>query len=51
MLWIHWFRRDLRLRGNPALSGAAARSGGRVIPLFILDDAILGMRHAPAWRG
>lgn len=44
MIWIHWFRRDLRLRDNPALAAAAARSDGRVIPLFILDDAIL---HAP----
>lgn len=44
MIWIHWFRRDLRLRDNPALRAAAARSNGCVIPLFILDDAIL---HAP----
>ncbi|MCS6941095.1 MAG: deoxyribodipyrimidine photo-lyase [Roseiflexaceae bacterium] len=44
MIWIHWFRRDLRLRDNPALAAAAARSDGCVIPLFILDDAIL---HAP----
>lgn len=44
MVWIHWFRRDLRLRDNPALAAAAARSNGHVIPIFILDDAIL---HAP----
>lgn len=41
MVWIHWFRRDLRLRDNPALAAAATRSAGHVIPLFILDDAIL----------
>jgi deoxyribodipyrimidine photo-lyase len=50
MLWIHWFRRDLRLRDNPALSGAAARSGGRVMPLFILDDAILRAPRTGAAR-
>lgn len=44
MIWIHWFRRDLRLHDNPALHTASIRSNGRVIPLFILDDAIL---HAP----
>jgi deoxyribodipyrimidine photo-lyase len=39
--YIHWFRRDLRLRNNPALHAALHASGGRVVPLFILDDAIL----------
>lgn len=41
MAIIHWFRRDLRLHDNPALSEAAARGAGQVIPLFIIDDAIL----------
>ncbi len=45
MTFIHWFRRDLRLHDNPALLEAVERSGGRIVPLFILDDAIL---HAPA---
>ncbi len=40
-LAIHWFRRDLRLRDNPALAEAVVRSDGAVLPLFILDDAIL----------
>jgi deoxyribodipyrimidine photo-lyase len=31
-----WFRRDLRLDDNPALT-AAVRLGGPVIPIFILD--------------
>ena len=31
---IVWFRKDLRLRDNPALE-AAIRRGGAVIPLFI----------------
>lgn len=35
-----WIRRDLRLGDNPALNAAAAI--GRVIPLFILDDALWG---------
>jgi len=34
---IVWFRRDLRLTDNPALSAAAAR-GRPVIPVFVLDD-------------
>jgi deoxyribodipyrimidine photo-lyase len=37
---IHWFRRDLRLDDNSALT-AALRSGDPVLPVFILDDAIL----------
>ncbi len=38
---IHWFRRDLRLDDNRALH-AACDSGQPVIPLFILDPALLG---------
>lgn len=34
---IHWFRRDLRVADNTALA-AAARDGGCVIPVFVLDD-------------
>lgn len=33
---IVWFRRDLRLGDNPALSAAAA--AGLVLPLFVLED-------------
>ena len=33
---IHWFRQDLRLSDNPALS-EACRSG-RVLPIYILDN-------------
>lgn len=33
---IHWFRQDLRLRDNPALTLAAQH--GRVLPIYILDD-------------
>ncbi len=36
--------RDLRLHDHPAL--AAAAEAERVIPLFVLDDAILGSRFA-----
>lgn len=35
---ILWFRRDLRLQDNPALT-AAAEAGRRIIPLYILDTA------------
>ena len=33
---IHWFRQDLRLADNPALS--AAVKSGTVMPIYILDD-------------
>jgi deoxyribodipyrimidine photo-lyase len=36
-----WFRRDLRLADHPALA-AAAESGARVIPVYILDDETPG---------
>ena len=35
---IHWFRRDLRVSDNVALSEAASRSE-QVIPVFVLEDA------------
>jgi len=41
---IHWFRRDLRLTDNLALN-AASGSGGRVVPLFIGDPALLNRPH------
>lgn len=34
---IVWFRRDLRVHDNPALTGAIA-NGRQVVPLFVLDD-------------
>ena len=34
---VHWFRSDLRLSDNPALT-TAARSG-QIVCLYILDDA------------
>ncbi|MCH2159823.1 MAG: DNA photolyase family protein [Oleiphilaceae bacterium] len=42
---ICWFRRDLRLRDNPALTRACALASVenlRIIPLFILDDGDAG---------
>ncbi len=33
---IHWFRQDLRLKDNPALTHAA--QNGTVYPVYILDD-------------
>ncbi|MDG1286890.1 MAG: deoxyribodipyrimidine photo-lyase [Rickettsiales bacterium] len=33
---IHWFRQDLRLADNPALTQAA--ECGKVLPVYILDD-------------
>ena len=37
---IWWARRDLRLHDNDALKAALAH-GGRVVPLFVLDPALL----------
>lgn len=37
---IHWFRQDLRLSDNPALSEAARI--GNVMPIYILDDVNAG---------
>ncbi|MGA0182220.1 MAG: cryptochrome/photolyase family protein [Candidatus Puniceispirillaceae bacterium] len=47
---IHWFRQDLRLADNPALSAAAAK--GAVLPVYILDDVNSGaysMGAASRW--
>lgn len=38
---IVWFRQDLRLADNPALA-AACEAGGKVVPLYILDDDTAG---------
>lgn len=35
---IHWFRRDLRLSDNTALSAATKVYGGEIIPVFILSS-------------
>jgi deoxyribodipyrimidine photo-lyase len=40
------FTRDLRVHDNPAL--AAAASSGQVVPLFVLDDAIISRREQNA---
>lgn len=39
------FTRDLRVHDHPALY-AACTEADRVVPLFVLDDAILGSRYA-----
>lgn len=47
---IHWFRQDLRLSDNPALTRAAAL--GTVLPVYILDDETAGeyaMGGASRW--
>lgn len=38
---IHWFRRDLRIAGNPALGAAREAFDGRVLGVFSFDDAFL----------
>ncbi len=37
---IVWFRRDLRVHDHPSLT-AATRSADRVVPVFVIDDALL----------
>ena len=46
---IVWFRNDLRLHDHPALVTALA-DADTVIPVFILNDAILHGRHGSANR-
>lgn len=41
-----WFRRDLRLRDNPALLDAVAAGGGEVVALFVVDP-VLWERSGP----
>lgn len=41
---VLWFRRDLRLDDHPALAAAA---GGPVVPLFVLDPALLAPAGPP----
>ena len=48
MRTVHWFRNDLRLRDNTALS-AAARAA-ELIPVFVLDDHLLAAGHAAPSR-
>jgi deoxyribodipyrimidine photo-lyase len=38
---IHWFRRDLRVAGNPALRWSWQRHRGRVLGLFCFDATFL----------
>jgi hypothetical protein len=40
------FTRDLRVHDHPALAAAVDRAE-RVVPLFVLDDAVLGAFGAP----
>ena len=46
---VVWFRRDLRVHDHPALA-RAAREFDRVVPLFILDRALLEGRYRSAPR-
>jgi deoxyribodipyrimidine photo-lyase len=46
---ILWFRRDLRLADHPALVEALTRHE-HVVPLYVLDDALLRGRYAGAPR-
>ncbi len=43
---VVWFRRDLRLADNPALT-AALRAHERVVPVFVWDPRLVGPAGAP----
>lgn len=38
---IHWFRRDLRIIGNPALNWSLAKNDGKVLGFFCFDPNFL----------
>ena len=44
-----WLRRDLRVHDHPALR-AALDGADTVVPVFVLDDRLLGGRHASGSR-
>ncbi|MCJ7712310.1 MAG: DNA photolyase family protein, partial [Chloroflexi bacterium] len=46
---VVWFRRDLRVHDHPALA-AAVEAADRVVPVFVLDDALLRGRWPAANR-
>ncbi len=46
---ILWFRRDLRVHDHPALAAALA-AADRVVPVFVVDDALFGGRWPAANR-
>lgn len=47
---IHWFRRDLRIAGNPALARHLHRHRGRVLGLFTFDAKFLARPDFSAGR-
>lgn len=47
---IHWFRRDLRLAGNPALLWNCQQNQGRVVGLFSFDSQFLSRADFSANR-
>ena len=47
---LHWFRKDLRLDDNTALSEALRDSGGDVVPFYMSEPAILGRPDMAAAR-
>ncbi|MGO1316259.1 MAG: cryptochrome/photolyase family protein [Cellulomonadaceae bacterium] len=47
MTSILWFRRDLRLRDNPALGAAARSASDGVLGVFVLDPALLHASGSP----
>jgi deoxyribodipyrimidine photo-lyase len=47
---VHWFRRDLRLAGNPALRWSCGEHRGRVLGLFCFDAKFLARADFSADR-
>jgi deoxyribodipyrimidine photo-lyase len=47
---LHWFRKDLRLQDNTALSEAVRDAGGDVVPFYASEPAILTRADIAATR-
>jgi deoxyribodipyrimidine photo-lyase len=47
MIALHWFRRDLRLTDNSALSAAVKAHPGRIVPVYILSS----WKSSHRWTG
>ena len=47
---LHWFRKDLRLEDNTALSEAAIDAAGDVVPFYASEPALLGRGDMAATR-
>ena len=47
---LHWFRKDIRLDDNTALSEAVHDAAGEVVPFYASEPAVLGRKDMAATR-